>query len=274
MLYSLTRHVMHVLHFSCNPCRRMYSLLSSHIHSLLSFTSIITPTLTCTPSLCAQSGTKNRCTKSTDYNDTSSRSHAILQLSFELEKQIESGQTMLIRSKLSFADLAGNEKMSTSESLSDSRHLKEMTSINQSLSTLGNVISALSSKKPHVPYRESKLTRILQVCACRRSTSRHSSVIFQSLRPLQSSVLLPPMPLSLIVSYFLIYGNCPPSACYTYCLLLSFSLLSSLPSLGFTRWQHSHHRDRVCGAHTASHPRDGDTLTCLLTLSFKQNISF
>ena len=179
MLYSLTRHVMHVLHFSCNPCRRMYSL---HHLTFITIIFIITPTLTCTPSLCAQSGTKNRCTKSTDYNDTSSRSHAILQLSFELEKQIESGQTMLIRSKLSFADLAGNEKMSTSESLSDSRHLKEMTSINQSLSTLGNVISALSSKKPHVPYRESKLTRILQVCACRRSTSRHSSVIFHSLR--------------------------------------------------------------------------------------------
>lgn len=145
--------------------------------------------------LSAQSGTKNRCTKSTDYNDTSSRSHAILQLSFELEKQIESGQTMLIRSKLSFADLAGNEKMSMSESISDSKHIKEMTSINQSLSTLGNVISALSGKKPHVPYRESKLTRILQVSACKRKTIRHHFWHSYYLCPLLSSIFLPSMPL-------------------------------------------------------------------------------
>jgi hypothetical protein len=138
-------------------------------------------TINCSKSVCMQSGTKNRCTKSTDYNDTSSRSHAILQLSFELEKQIESGQTMLIRSKLSFADLAGNEKMSMSESISDARHIKEMTSINQSLSTLGNVISALSSKKSHVPYRESKLTRILQVRVCSRIISRHCQSIISVL---------------------------------------------------------------------------------------------
>jgi Kinesin motor domain len=158
-------------------------------------------TLNYSPTICKKSGTKNRCTKSTDYNDTSSRSHAILQLSFELEKQIESGQTMLIRSKLSFADLAGNEKMSMSESVSDSRHIKEMTSINQSLSTLGNVISALSSKKPHVPYRESKLTRILQVRVCsRRISLLHSN----SLCPLSSYIFLPQMPVSLMNSIIIL----------------------------------------------------------------------
>jgi Kinesin motor domain len=157
--------------------------------------------LNCSPTICKKSGTKNRCTKCTDYNDTSSRSHAILQLSFELEKQIESGQTMLIRSKLSFADLAGNEKMSMSDSVSDSRHIKEMTSINQSLSTLGNVISALSSKKPHVPYRESKLTRILQVRVCSRSISLLHS---KSLCPLSSYIFLPQMPVSLMNSIIIL----------------------------------------------------------------------
>lgn len=108
-------------------------------------------------------GMRNRSTKTTDYNDTSSRSHAILQISFELEKQSESGQTMLIRSKLSFADLAGSEKMSASNEVSEAKHIRELTAINQSLSTLGNVIAALSSNKGHIPYRDSKLTRILQV---------------------------------------------------------------------------------------------------------------
>ena len=106
---------------------------------------------------------KNRSTRSTDYNDTSSRSHAIFQLNFELEKLSESGTRILIRAKLSFADLAGSEKMSGSEQISEAKHVKELTNINQSLSTLGNVIAALSSNKNHVPYRDSKLTRILQV---------------------------------------------------------------------------------------------------------------
>lgn len=106
---------------------------------------------------------KNRSTRSTDYNDTSSRSHAIFQLNFELEKISESGRRILIRAKLSFADLAGSEKMSSSDHISEAKHVKELTNINQSLSTLGNVIAALSSNKTHIPYRDSKLTRILQV---------------------------------------------------------------------------------------------------------------
>ena len=110
-----------------------------------------------------QVGTRNRSVRCTEFNDTSSRSHAILQLTFELEKQNESGQTVLIRSKLSFADLAGSEKMSTTDNMSEAKHVRELTSINQSLSSLGNVIAALSSGRNHIPYRDSKLTRILQV---------------------------------------------------------------------------------------------------------------
>jgi hypothetical protein len=68
-------------------------------------------------------------------------------------------------SKLSLVDLAGSEKMLAIDetSLRAAEHLKELTSINQSLSSLGNVIAALASKhRPHIPYRDSKLTRILQ----------------------------------------------------------------------------------------------------------------
>jgi kinesin family protein 3/17 len=115
-------------------------------------------------------GTANRTTRSTDFNLTSSRSHAILQLTFEIESFEKPGQTVIYKSKLSLVDLAGSEKM-TSLSASESkikqinipRHIKELTSINKSLSSLGNVISALSSSsRSHIPYRDSKLTRLLQ----------------------------------------------------------------------------------------------------------------
>lgn len=130
-------------------------------------------------------GTQSRATRSTNYNATSSRSHAILQIAFEIEKREDNGQVILYRfisrihhdqssfcdlvcrSKLSLVDLAGSEKMLAiggDDTMHTANHLKELTSINQSLSSLGNVISALSSKtRAHIPYRDSKLTRILQV---------------------------------------------------------------------------------------------------------------
>lgn len=110
-------------------------------------------------------GTGNRMTRSTDYNATSSRSHALLTLTFEIETQIDSGQTLISRSKLHLIDLAGSEKMNNNSSLdvNNPRHVKELSSINKSLSALGNVISALAStSRSHIPYRDSKLTRILQ----------------------------------------------------------------------------------------------------------------
>jgi hypothetical protein len=130
-------------------------------------------------------GTKNRTTRSTDYNETSSRSHAILQLTFEIEKFSPTGQRILIRSKLSLVDLAGSEKMQLSTDVSsESKHLRELTSINQSLSSLGNVIAALSTNKGHIPYRDSKLTRLLQdslggntrtiILACIAPTIQHA----------------------------------------------------------------------------------------------------
>eukprot|EP00605_Chrysophyceae_sp_TOSAG23-4_P000944 GSChrysophyteH1.ASY1.ANO1.1044.1 assembled CDS len=113
-------------------------------------------------------GTSNRAMRSTDFNATSSRSHAVLQL----------------RCKLSLADLAGSEKILTN--IEVPRHLRELTSINTSLSCLGNVIAALTDKhRTHVPYRDSKLTRLLQdslggntrtiLVACIAPTEQHTS---------------------------------------------------------------------------------------------------
>ena len=96
-------------------------------------------------------GTQNRTTRSTDFNATSSRSHAILQLTFEIESYEHAGQTVIHHSKLSLVDLAGSEKMSTIDpidskiSLTDApKHVKELTSINKSLSTLGIILLVLS----------------------------------------------------------------------------------------------------------------------------------
>ena len=66
--------------------------------------------------------------------------------------------------KLNLVDLAGSERQSKTGATGD--RLKEATKINMSLSALGNVISALvDSKSGHTPYRDSKLTRLLQACS-------------------------------------------------------------------------------------------------------------
>lgn len=110
-----------------------------------------------------KAGNQNRSIRATEYNEKSSRSHALLQLSVEVESRgLESVTTIIRRAKLNLVDLAGSEKWDTDVSMGTDR-CKELTSINQSLSALGNVISALSNRKrTHIPYRDSKLTRLLQ----------------------------------------------------------------------------------------------------------------
>lgn len=105
-----------------------------------------------------QKGTDLRATASTDMNLESSRSHAIFQLNLTQINQID-GATK--RSKLFLVDLAGSEKVSKTGA--SGQTLEEAKKINSSLSALGNVINALTdTKSTHVPYRDSKLTRILQ----------------------------------------------------------------------------------------------------------------
>ena len=68
---------------------------------------------------------------------------------------------ILKKAKLNLCDLAGSEKWNKDYKMSK-KHIKELKNINLSLTCLGKVISALSKKKIYIPFRESKLTRILQ----------------------------------------------------------------------------------------------------------------
>lgn len=105
-------------------------------------------------------GSNSRTTASTDMNSSSSRSHAIFTVTL-IQQLTES----VINSKFHFVDLAGSERLKRTNAKGD--RAKEGISINSGLLALGNVISALGdekrkSKTSHVPYRNSKLTRLLQ----------------------------------------------------------------------------------------------------------------
>ncbi|RCH99200.1 hypothetical protein CU098_004892 [Rhizopus stolonifer] len=144
-----------------------------------------------------EQGTQNRATGATDMNEKSSRSHAIFSVTLRQEKLMsnepkkststsrpgsrpasslsnrtrsshtpkvpEDGEWMITVSKFHFVDLAGSERLKRTAAKGDRR--KEGININAGLLALGNVISALASdnkKKMHIPYRDSKLTRLLQ----------------------------------------------------------------------------------------------------------------
>ncbi|XP_027924549.1 kinesin-like protein KIN-14P [Vigna unguiculata] len=102
-------------------------------------------------------GLKNRAKGSTAMNERSSRSHSVVSIHVRgMDKK--SGSTLF--GNLHLVDLAGSERVDRSEVVGD--RLKEAQHINKSLSALGDVIFALSQKSAHVPYRNSKLTQLLQ----------------------------------------------------------------------------------------------------------------
>ncbi|GER36113.1 kinesin-like protein [Striga asiatica] len=98
----------------------------------------------------------------TALNDTSSRSHQIIRLTIESSLREDSGCVKSFLASLNLVDLAGSER--ASQSNADGTRLKEGSHINRSLLTLTTVIRKLSGGKRsgHIPYRDSKLTRILQ----------------------------------------------------------------------------------------------------------------
>ncbi|XP_016977079.2 kinesin-like protein KIF3A [Drosophila rhopaloa] len=106
-------------------------------------------------------GNKNRAVGATKMNEESSRSHAIFSITVERSELGEGGAQHVRMGKLQLVDLAGSERQSKTQA--SGQRLKEATKINLSLSVLGNVISALvDGKSTHIPYRNSKLTRLLQ----------------------------------------------------------------------------------------------------------------
>jgi len=107
-----------------------------------------------------QIGKKNRTVGSTLMNQASSRSHSVFTVVVECCSSDDRGEHIRV-GKLNLVDLAGSERQSKTGATGE--RLKEATKINLSLSALGNVISALvDGNSNHIPYRDSKLTRILQ----------------------------------------------------------------------------------------------------------------
>lgn len=104
-----------------------------------------------------------RATAATTLNDVSSRSHSVFIIIVERAEANDSGSGQSVRvGKLNLVDLAGSERVRLTGA--KGARLEESKKINQSLSALGNVIAALTDNRgrPHIPYRDSRLTRLLE----------------------------------------------------------------------------------------------------------------
>lgn len=110
-----------------------------------------------------KTGTDNRSKGETKMNKESSRSHSIFSIYLETSQRVDDNNSRITAGKLNLVDLAGSERQSKTQATGTA--LKEATKINLSLAALGNVISALvdgNGKTAHIPYRDSKLTKLLQ----------------------------------------------------------------------------------------------------------------
>ncbi|XP_009073147.1 PREDICTED: kinesin-like protein KIF11, partial [Acanthisitta chloris] len=105
-------------------------------------------------------GAAKRTTAATHMNAYSSRSHSVFSITIHMKETTVDGEELVKIGKLNLVDLAGSENIGRSGAVD--KRAREAGNINQSLLTLGRVITALVERAPHIPYRESKLTRILQ----------------------------------------------------------------------------------------------------------------
>jgi len=121
---------------------------------------------------------EHRSVGSNNVNEHSSRSHLVMSVSLERTHKVSNE---VIMGKLSLVDLAGSERLKKTGATG--QRLKEAQNINRSLSALGDVISALGSSAKHIPYRNSKLTFLLQ-----DSLSANSKMImFLNINPIRES---------------------------------------------------------------------------------------
>ncbi|POR33002.1 Kinesin-like protein bimC [Tolypocladium paradoxum] len=108
-----------------------------------------------------QDGSLKRQVAATNFNDRSSRSHTVFTITAYVKKTNDNGvEDMVSAGKLNLVDLAGSENIQRSGA--ENKRAAEAGMINKSLLTLGRVINALVDHSSHIPYRESKLTRLLQ----------------------------------------------------------------------------------------------------------------
>lgn len=142
-------------------------------------------------------GNSRRATASTKMNEVSSRSHAVFIVTVE---QIEANSSKdpnapenyksVKVGKLNLVDLAGSERVRVTGATG--QRLEESKKINQSLSALGNVISALTDLKnpKHVPYRDSKITRLLEDSLGGNCKTTFMAMISPSIDAFWESVIL------------------------------------------------------------------------------------
>lgn len=102
---------------------------------------------------------KHRSVASTNMNSRSSRSHSVFTLHLTGTNELKN---VVLKGSLNLCDLAGSERLDKSGATGD--RLKETQAINKSLSCLAGVFASLASKNNHIPYRDSKLTYLLQQC--------------------------------------------------------------------------------------------------------------
>ena len=107
---------------------------------------------------CLERGNKNRHVGQTSMNDQSSRSHSLFTVYIEIE-ETTNGNSKIRSGKLNLVDLAGSERVGKTNATGQT--FDEGKKINLSLTALGSVIDALSSNRKHIPYKDSKLTRLL-----------------------------------------------------------------------------------------------------------------
>ncbi|KAK2767724.1 kinesin motor protein cin8 [Arachnomyces sp. PD_36] len=120
----------------------------SHIHSASAGINLL------------REGSHRRQVAATKCNDLSSRSHTVFTITTYVKRKNDAGEDYISTGKLNLVDLAGSENIQRSGA--ENKRAAEAGLINKSLLTLGRVINALVDKSSHIPYRESKLTRLLQ----------------------------------------------------------------------------------------------------------------